>query len=401
MKINRTICKGAIHRGADWLITSAQIKDRANPYDGAFRTEYNTKTREWSLFEPIWHSGQDIKALLCAYRLGRARKYLQSTIMAGAFIRRHQVLAQDKRLHGVITGYITPDSRETCVATMIESLPGLLELHRITGDSVWLNSSILAAEWIIRNAYKGNGMIYWKYDHIKRKIIHNPWEGSREGGYKQKYLVPPDDAAPLIDDAVFYRLYCATKRKKYLAIFHELADRIYQEQNPPGCWVRYPASNPYTGMIQTRASWWWGNPLIHAYRVFREQRYLATAVDCADRCLQVQNLDGGLFSHYRTDGRHDSFGICGSSTAVVVMLWLDLWDVTKDRKYLTAARKGIEFLLKTQFSPEYPDETLRGAFFESASFYEGGGGHWHNVRDIATGFGIQALYKALKTKTMF
>src|SRR3712207_6684015 len=103
----RAQCETALRRGAEWLITKAQVPAggrAAAPFDdplayphgdyaGAIRTEYDTKTRRWGVNGPTWHAGQAIIALLVAERrLGDAR-YRDAALAAGEFVLRERLTA--------------------------------------------------------------------------------------------------------------------------------------------------------------------------------------------------------------------------------------------------------------------------------------------------------------------
>ena len=68
MQFKKSELVGAILRGADWLVDCAQDQNPRSATFGAMRNGYWVGLRTWAWFEPVWHTGQGIEALLIAHR---------------------------------------------------------------------------------------------------------------------------------------------------------------------------------------------------------------------------------------------------------------------------------------------------------------------------------------------
>lgn len=399
--------KDAIIMGAEWLSGRAQIhtqeeKLRDLPiesfnksfeypfrtYVGGMKTEYNSKNRRWRTLGTTWHTGLAIRALLKAYQISQDDGFLKSAVLGGEFIRKNQILdPENKKRHGMILSY--EDRVEWInVSAMLECLAELLDLYDLLKEERWLTTVKLAVDWVYKNAYLKEGLVLDAcYPETGKFEYADPWGGRR--GY----------ARPLIEDAVFYLAYQRFEDKRYLEAFKSIADRLLEDEFPPGNWMTYiPCSTRGRGHFHPRQAWWWGYALLQAYDAFKDERYLETAVRAADWYLNHQNLDGGFYYHTSLDGSHRSFDFCTSASACAVIFWLDLWERLRLKKYLKASKLSLNFVLNAQFRGEVSDPNLKGAFFENLDTPDGTDMLRVNLRDISTSLAIQALHKASSIK---
>ncbi len=399
MKYKQADFVSAILRGADWLVDCAQDRDRRSPTFGAMRNGYWVGLGHWEWFEPVWHTGQAILALLIAHRLSGEKRYRAAAICGGEYILRQQIVSRgDPVRHGHIRGYVKPDSPLSNNSTFLESLLGLLELHRITGEAKWRDALLDALEWTIRNAWlERDGLILDTFDwktgaHLRPnadcKRVFTPAQ-IRKLGIRAS-------ARPLIEDSMFHRAYRVTDDPKYLRVFRRLADRLVADQDEWGNWIGYIPCDPFVGRFQARQAWWWGYPLLDAYREFGLKKYLRAAMRAADWYVRVQQRDGSMCYSNFTDGRMSSMlAICGSATACSALLYHELLHEFGQKQYRAPLERAVTFLLTTQHGERFPDQNARGAFFEAWGAKPGLGAHVYQVRDIATCFAIRALEKLL------
>ena len=72
-------------------------------------------------------------------------------------------------------------------------------------------------------------------------------------------------------------------------------------------------------MIHPRQAYWWGRPMIDAYRASRDPRYFACARRAGEWYQNAMRLDGGLFRGTRRDFKTDSFSHATSGVACAVL----------------------------------------------------------------------------------
>lgn len=180
--INREILFDSIALACSWLTDVSQIQAeriptecaRVSPFQkswkGAFRGEYSAGKHQWSMFCPVWHSGQAAKALCMAYRLTGEKRLLNSAVLAGNFILNQQITDKNDPDYGLI--YAIEDY-EDCVNTsaILESLEGLLWLTEVTGEKKYQFAAQHAVTWVRDNAYMGDGHFRDNYSLTKHTFL--------------------------------------------------------------------------------------------------------------------------------------------------------------------------------------------------------------------------------------
>jgi rhamnogalacturonyl hydrolase YesR len=384
----RGACEVALRRGAAWLAGTCQVSrpeqafvdPKGYPhgdYDGAMRTEYDTRSRTWSVNGPCFHTGQAVRALLVAERRTGEVHYRDAAIRGGAFLLRERIADEGHPQRGLLKSLEQNDD-EVNVQVTIEALSGLLDLHGATGDPTYLAAVRQSADLLLDGAYLPDERLMRDHYSLRRGAFVGDEENALPG-------------RAMVDDAVLDRLTTATDDGRYRAAFLEMADRLLEEEGPAGTWLRFPPWRERVGRVHGRKNWWWGHPLLAAFDAAREQRYLDGAVRAAGWYLEAQNLDGGLYYTPSPDGRHNSFGLCTSVVACAVLFWADLWRRLGDDRYLAPIARGTGYLLAAQFAADVPDPDVRGAFFEAPHAPDGSLAPGYQVRDLATIFAIRAL----------
>jgi hypothetical protein len=259
---------------------------------------------------------------------------------------------------------------------LLESLDGLFVLSEAANDRKYADCALDAAFWAARNAYLKDGLFRDAFDLHNQQFVAPPWNNERQG-------------RPLLDDAVMLKAHKLTKNVLCRKLFYATADRLLKEEDASSNWSHYPpgARSAYG---HPRQSFWWGCPMIAAFRDSGERKYL----DCARRV-------GDWYLHLtrdETDPFHgslrESAGMETSGMACAAILWLELYQETKDEKWMSAARRAIRYCLGMQFR-ETQDPNLRGALLEQVLPPNGSDRSPYFVRDIASVFFIQAACKLL------
>jgi hypothetical protein len=350
---------------------------------GVMRGEYDTKNRQWALYGPFWHTGQAVRVLLMAYEMTGDEKYLKHALLGGDYMTRYQVLDKsDKKLYGFMHGKKFKDAN---TASQVEGFMAIYDLYKVTGDKKWLESFRLGVDWVARYAYlPGEGLFYNGYSPAEDKFA--PIERSR----------------PTNDDAVFGYAYLEFKDPSYKQIFKEVSDRLLKDEDPPGNWMKYPPCIPDVfegrGRMHPRHAWWWGYPMLTAYDIFGEKKYLDAAERAAQWYIDNDNLDGGYYYNVTKEGgKHLSYDFCTSAVGCAVIMWTDLYKRTGEKMYRDAIETSLGFLIRAQFNQNVKDRNIRGAFFESMLPPDGTMCPGFYFRDISTIFASRAMLEVLKT----
>ena len=383
----RVACLDALARASNWIVDSAQIHrdDQVfkNPekyphgsFLGAMRTEYDTSSHLWTVNGPVFHSGQAIRALMTANRRTGVHRFKESALLAGEFLMRERIDEPGHPHIGLLKSLEQNDD-EINVQVTVEALSGLLELHAATNETRYLDAVIESADILMRDAYLPAERLMLDHYSLARRT----------------FVGDDDNALPgraMLDDAVFARLATITGDSRYGDVFLAMADRLLEVEDPAGTWIQFPPWKPAVGRIHNRKTWWWGWPLLAAFDLSADQRYLEGAVRAGDWYLRTQNLDGGLYYTPRPDEKHNSFGLCTSVVAVATIFWADLYRRTGAERYLDPIRRSVGYLLAAQFRDDVPDPDVRCALFESPKAPNGTLAPGFLVRDIAAIFAIRA-----------
>lgn len=104
--------------------------------------------------------------------------------------------------------------------------------------------------------------------------------------------------------------------------------------------------------------------------ILDEGRYFHAARKTADRLLAAQNDNGSLPGRFGRNWEPDAYFTCLSANAQVAIIWLRLFELTSDDKYVLAANRAVNFLKKTQDVSSRVDG-IRGGIRSSHPIYRG------------------------------
>jgi hypothetical protein len=378
-----------------WMTGIAQIqnehltieKNARNPrierWKGAWRGEYSVADREWDFFGPVWHAGQAIKALVLAYRLTGEAALLDHARLGAHFLESQRISDNSNKDYGLIIG-CEDVGDQVNTSAVLECAIGLLLLADASGEWQCEHWALDAASWVARNAYLGEGLFRDAYSIESWSWVPAPWA--------KKTL--PTPGRPLLDDAIFLEAYRRTGNKEYRRIFYETADRLLRDEGPPGNWIRYWPCNIREGSLHPRQAYWWGYSQLAAYRDSGSATYLDCARRAGEWYLSAMRHDGGLMRGTYRDFNTDTFGHETSGIACAVILWLELWKITAEDRWLDASRKALHYCMRLQFT--HPaDPNLKGAVLEKVLSPDGTDRSPYHLRDLATIFFVQAASSVL------
>jgi len=384
----RAACVTAIEHGATWLAATAQISGPDQPFDdpkryphsdytGSMRTEYDTRSKAWSLNGPAFHTGQAIRALLVAERRLANTTFGEAATRGGAFLMRERIDDPGHPQNGLLLS-LEQNHDEINIQVTFEALSGLIDLFDATGDRAYLDATRESIDLLLDGAYLPDERLMKDHYSLGRRAFNGDGENDLPG-------------RAMLDDAVLLRLADRTGERRYREVFLAMADRLLEVEGPSGTWLRFPPWPPERGRIHGRKNWWWGWPLLAAHDATGDERYLHGGKRAGDWYLEQQNLDGGLYYTPAPDGRHNSYGLCTSVVACAVLYWADLWRRFGEDRYQDGIRCGVGFILAAQFGDDVADSDVRGAFLEAPHPPDGSLAPGFLVRDIATVFAIRAL----------
>lgn len=354
-------------------------------YTGAVRNEYDTKTRSWYLNGPVWHTGQAIRAVLLSYSRSGDQSLLDAARAMGDYVIRNVVSDPNDANRGLLLAY-EGDNITVNNEVVLETLPGLLDLYRVTGDRNLLDTASTAADFVLQGFDPSEGLITDHYHVAEQRFVSDP-----DNAYSGRIA---------LDDAALVELSELTDKTHYRDAFLAMAERALREEDPPGTWIVFPPWHRDTRRMHIRTTWWWGYPLLTAYDLTKEQRFLDAGIRAGQWYLDQQNPDGGFYYAATTDGRHPCFALATSGSAVSTIIWADLYRRTGDERYRVAIHRSLSFFLATQFNTENDDPNVHGALWETLNVPDHSTAPGFRIRDIATIFTIRAGDALLKSPNL-
>ena len=380
--------KLALSRACQWLVNvslvrtdqlTAERNSHQFPYDnwrGAFRGEYSAATRTWDFFCPIWHGGQAVKALVLAHRVLPEQDLLAPAMEGAGFILRHQVKSGPDA--GLILAYEDlPD--QVFTSAILESLDGLFHLGRVTEDRRYTDAALAAAKWCRDRA--------WIADQGLIRDLYDP----KTGRFVENAVVVKDGAPgrPLADDAIWLIAHQLTGEAAYRHAFYDVLNRLLVDERPSGNWVDYGPCRPEFGECHPRHAYWWGLPMINAWRDSRDPRWLDGARRAGLWYIKAQRTDGGLFRYTDLEFKTGCFDHATSGIMCASILWLRLFQETGDPMWLEPMHRALNYAINLQFVTP-ADPNLKGCILEKVLAPDGTDRSPYYIRDLGTIFFAQA-----------
>ena len=296
----------------DWLI-NAQDKTA----DGGVAAWYSL-LRGWAL-SYVETTGYIITTFLDASR------YLNNSKLIGRAIKMADFLVKMQLPHGGFRVHVPEKNREpsSIVFDTGQDILGLTDIYKETANKKYLESAKKAADWLISIQEKDGS-----------------WVKNTFGNTKHTYKTRV--AWSLL------KIYELTKDKKYRVSGIKNLDWALKNQKPNGwyCLNSLPDqrhNTPFTHTISYAAEGFLWSGLI-----LKEKKYIDAAKKAADAILNYyreHDFVPGTFDEYWEPSDHFS---CLTGDAQISIVWLKLFQITGNEKYLNSARRLNYYLKGTQ-----------------------------------------------------
>lgn len=392
MLIQTPLLLERLNLACGWLADVAQVRDEAavTPADrrrhlqqiwvGAIRGEYPARSRQWSFFCPVWHTGQAVKALLLAQPHVQ-RDLVEAARLGGDFILANQITDGDDR--GLILAFEDYPDRVN-ISAILEALDGLFLLTQATGDERYRRAVLDALDWIARKAFiDDTGLL---------RDAYNPAQ--------QCFAAPADaflvEGRPMLDDGVFLTAFALTGDSAWRRRAIAVADRLLADEDPPGNWIAYPPCLPHWNRLHPRQAYWWGRPMLRMFELTRDTDYLECFRRCVEWYRRALRADGAVIRATGRDFSAPSFDHAASASACAAIMFHDAVEHTHDSNCIEPLHRALGFCLKMQMTnPDDPN--LRGAIIEKVRMPDGTDRSPYLVRDLGTIFFVQAASQYLNS----
>ncbi len=366
--------------------TADYISDVLINEEGYSRCDYNMVEGKWYDYEPPWHTGQAIYALLNAYRITGDQKYLDKAIVAGNWWVGLEI-TDHPRLKGMVRSAHGDMAGETIVfATMSDGSAGLYKLYEVTGDRRYGDVPTRAGDWMLRNmCLLDLGVCYDNVDPETGEVMkeYSPFWPDKE----EQDLY--DVARPNNEGSLFLDMYKYTGYEEYRNAFVTLCNSLVEKQGPEGLWMDFMPNDKATGSVHPRFNLWYAESLIDGYELTGDVRYLEAATKTARTYAAFRDGDGTIFYQNFVDGTRDRSSVCGSAVAFSGIIWLRLREHGVEG-FDDAIELSLDWILNNRYATSHPDPNLAGAVINTRLRHKKGK-LWITQRDVGTSFGVRFL----------
>lgn len=354
--------------------------------EGFSRCDYNIPEGKWYDYEPPWHTGQAIYALLEAYQVTGDESYLSKAKEAGDWWVGLEIKDHPK-LKGMVKSAHGDHAGETIVfATMSDGSAGLYKLFDVTGDKRYGDVTTQAGDWMLRNmCLLEEGVCYDNVDPETGEVMkeYSPFWPDKEN--QDLY----DVARPNNEGSLFLDMYEYTGNEEYKAAFIILCNSLVDLQGPEGLWMDFMPNDKESGSVHPRFNLWYAESLIYGYELTGDKRYLEAARKTADTFTKFQDGAGTIYYQNFVDGTRDRSSVCGSAVAFSGLLWLRLREHGVEG-YDEDIELSLNWILKNRYAADHSDPNLAGAVINTRLRHKKGK-LWITQRDVGTTFGARFL----------
>ena len=355
--------------------------------NGKSRCDYNLVEGKWHPYEPAWHTGQIINALVEAYKITKDEKYLAAAKKAGNWWCSLQI-KNNPKLNGMLNAVHGDYIGDYIVfATVTDGTPGLFNLYRVTGIKKYAEVPTEAGKWMLKNMYVPKEGVF--YDAINAKTgeimkDHSPFWADK----KNQTLF--DVARPNNEGYLFKDMYEFTHDEKYKKVFIDLCESLVQNQGKEGLWMQFTPNNAAEGYIHPRFNLWYAESLMEGYDLTKDKRYLDAALKTLKEFQKIQRPDGTIYYKNYLSGKYKDNSVTGSAVALSALLWIRAVDYGVGDEFKASIEKSFDWILKNRFSVDNPDKNVAGAVIDTR-MKESDGKFQFIQRDVGTSFSLRFL----------
>lgn len=388
-KSDRTDILAAISSCSDYMADVLLDKD------GKSRCDYQMLTGTWNDYEPPWHTGQIIYALVEAYQITGDKKFLDAARRAGDWWVGMEIKGPPNppALNGMVRA-IHGDGLDYIVfATVTDGTAGLFRLQKATGERRYGDVPAAAGKWMLDHMYNPEYRVFYDCVDPRTGKVMTEWSPFWQDKKQQSIF---DVSRPNNEGSLFKDMYEYTHEERYRAMFIELCESLIHYQDRYGLWMQFVPNNAQDSSFHPRFNLWYAESLLEGYELTKDRRYLEGALRTARMYAQFMQKDGTFYYTNYLNGSSNKNSICGSATSFCGILWLRLMQYGVGDEFKPYIERAIHWVLNNRYATNHPDPNLAGGVLETRVRTKGSG-VWLVNRDIATSFGVRFLCDYYRT----
>jgi hypothetical protein len=309
--------KNALKNGINWLITSQKVNN-----DGGMGSYH--LINKWSSSYPET-TGYIIPTLIDYSKKNDHPGALDAAIKAADF------LVDIQKPTGGWQGGRVRDNRPEIVFNTGQVMRGMIAAYKETGNAEYLDSATKAGDWLVNIQHREG---FWK-EHALMNAAR-VYDTFVDVPLLQLYKIT---GIGRLKESAISNLDWVVGRKMLKNGWFEDCDNTVQRNDKP---ILHTIAYTLDGLIDSGL-------------ILKEDKYIHSAENGAVK-LRESFLSGGfLHGRYDRDWNGSEYMIC-TGCAQVSIIWLKLFELSKDKRYLEAAQKMINLLLFIQ-SRKIKDES--------------------------------------------
>ena len=330
------LANGGVNRGYDWT-------------NGQYEYIYSEIT------------GYAVSAFVNSYRWTGEEKYLSLARQSADYVMRVQNQHQDPRTLGGIPHSVSLTSHEInhkyySFDTAI-CLQGLLDLYAVEPTPALKSASEAIGTWLHQQTQLEDGAFLAVYDPDAQKD---------DGFFSGEDPVYGDAGCLHAKHAIgLLKLHGVTGNAEFAESGKRVCDWLMGLQNDAGSFQ----ASYRTKEVHSHPHCYATEGLLYAYYHLNEEKYIQSARRAAQWLLNVQNSDGSINIAYKREwwrmGRRIKEIVfprrVSDATSQSARIWLTLYYLDGDSRYLEAARKATQFLTQMQATTT-SDTNAKGGF---------------------------------------
>lgn len=358
-----------IDAAIEWLCESNIInKDNQKASFGGINNGYLWRDKKYQyVYNEI--TGYAVNTFITLYKWLGKEKHLQYSKDAADYLIRLQALDNNSFECGAISHSLTlPDLKNVKKYYSFDNamiLHGMINLYQIANEKKYHDASLDIGNWLLK-MQKVDGSFYSYYDAESNIIDHE---------YDEFFF---DNGCLHVKNAIgLMNLNHISDKKPYYNAGLKLCNWGERLLGRDGLfWV-----NPKKKYVFTHAHCYAVEGYLYAYYLSKKQEYLNIAKKAGEALMAFQNHDGSLYRIYKNKLSmkrwvNDKYKISFrnwinerkypwktiDATAQASRIWILLYSINSEEKYLKPAKKAIDFITKNQIL-DTNDQNMVGGFY--------------------------------------
>lgn len=344
----------------DWLVYSGiRHTVDAQIARGGVNQGYNWRERSFPfIYSEI--TGYAVSAFANAYRWTQEESYLDLARQSANFLKSLQSLAREEATRGAVChGLSLPDltpRRQFYSFDLAMCLQGLLDLHAVEPAPELRESARAMGDWLLERAQQEDGSFLSMYD-----AETDEWQRPGDNFYDDKGCLHAKHAIGLL------KLSRAIGDERYTQAAVRVCDWVLKLQDDDGAF----RATERTQQVVSHPHCYATEGLLFAHYVLGTQCYLDAARRAGRWLLRAQNRDGAMSIAYKRRwwrmGRRVVETVrprrVTDATAQSIRIWLALYYLDGDPRFLAACQKARGFLARMQCTASSDRNAVGGYYF--------------------------------------